>query len=403
MTDSAPITSAERIGELDILRGFALLGVFVVHFVGGVFHNIPTDEVWQAAQRADPLQYSVLLFSDFAFLDKANTLFATLFGMGFWVMMERLKARGVAFEKIYFRRLIVLMAIGLINVFMIFPGDVLHQYAALGLLLLLLHRAPRTFLLVGGLALAIGGYALGNLILPDADDGWVYFAAVEATAIDKAEYWNWVFKTSEAFLVRIFVYGTAVGWLFYLFGRFLIGAWIMQQGWMDRLEELLPQIRRITTLVLPLGMALSAIAVALYEEALTGPEELKEWVQMVAAPLHALGYALVLILLFHSRWRSLVMFFAPVGRMALSAYVAHGAVLTIVYMPFGLGMAGKLGPAPSLALVLSLYAAMTLACSWWLARFAYGPLEYVWRWATYGKMPAHFRLPNSSPAATSSL
>lgn len=387
MSATAPIGSAERIGELDVLRGFALLGVFIVHFVGGAFYMLSVDPAWQESTLAQPLDRAALVFSDFVFLDKANTLFATLFGMGFWVMMERLKARGAPFQKIYLRRLLILLGIGLINVFFIFPGDVLHLYATLGLLLLLMQSTPKSFKLVAGLGLAIGGYLLGDILAPNSAAGGEYFETVQAAAFEQGEYWNWVISTAQAFFVREFVYGVIFGWGLYLFGRFLIGAWIMQQGWMGRLSELLPNIRKLAWIVLPLGLGLEAVSVLIYEEVLGVPEAVGEWLHLFAVPLLALGYGLALILLFHSRWDWIALAFAPVGRMALTAYVLHGAIFSAIYMPFGLGMCGIMGPAISLVFVLALYAVMALACHWWLTRYRYGPLEYLWRWATYGARP----------------
>jgi uncharacterized protein len=387
LSATAPIGSAERIGELDVLRGFALLGVFIVHFVGASFYMLSVDPAWQEAVRAQPLDRTAMILSDFFFLDKANTLFATLFGMGFWVMMERLKARGAPFQMIYLRRLLILLGIGLINVFLIFPGDVLHMYASLGLLLLLLQSTPKSFKLVVGLGLAIGGYWLGDILAPNAADGGKFFETVQAAAFERGEYWNWVIMTAPAFFVREFVHGAFFGWALYLFGRFLIGAWIMQQGWMERLSELRPTIRRLAWLVLPLGLGIEAVSVLIYEEVLAVPEAVGEWLHLFAVPLLALGYALALILLFHSRRKWIALAFAPVGRMALTAYMLHGAIFTAIYMPFGLGMRGIMGPAISLAFVIALYAVMTIFCHWWLARYRYGPLEYLWRWATYGERP----------------
>ena len=108
----------------------------------------------------------------------------------------------------------------------------------------------------------------------------------------------------------------------------------------------------------------------------------------LGAPLAAVGYALCLLRLLDSRHRDAVLAcFVPVGRMALTAYVLHGAVFTLVYMPFGLDLLGILGPAASFALALALYAALTRFAQLWLARYRFGPLEYLWRWATYGVRP----------------
>jgi uncharacterized protein len=127
--DTAPITSFERIEELDVLRGFALFGVFTVHFVTSLYYLYPVDEAVFSSWTEDPIQFGLLVLCDVLFYDKAITLFSILFGIGFWVQMERLKSRSDAFEHIYLRRLAVLLAFGLINKFLLFPGDILVDYA----------------------------------------------------------------------------------------------------------------------------------------------------------------------------------------------------------------------------------------------------------------------------------
>lgn len=105
---AAPVTSAERIGELDILRGFALLGVLIANLVWFSFSEaVSTEAQRQSFLAGDLNRYSAVAVT-LLVSDKANTLFAVLFGIGFWVQQERLKARGADFERIYLRRLTVL-------------------------------------------------------------------------------------------------------------------------------------------------------------------------------------------------------------------------------------------------------------------------------------------------------
>ena len=121
VSTAGPIQTQERIHELDVLRGFALLGVFIVHFTSSSFYNLTLTEQQQAAFLENPLDWWALVIGDLFFYDKANTLFATLFGMGFWIMLDRLRARGESFEKIYLQRILILLVIGTINLHFLFP------------------------------------------------------------------------------------------------------------------------------------------------------------------------------------------------------------------------------------------------------------------------------------------
>lgn len=386
MSATAPIGSDERIGELDVLRGFALLGVFVVHFTLSAYGNL-LPVVDQNVLGATPQSQAAMGFTRFVFYDKANTLFATLFGMGFWVMMERLQARGAAFGRIYLRRLVALLLIGWINIFLIFPGDVLHEYAMFGFLLFALRGMPRWLFIAIGLGLAIFGFAIEQWLVPGAEAAWEQFDTVQAAAIADGRYWNWVITTGKAHVVRELVHGTLTGWGLYIFGRFLIGAWIIRKGWLARTAELLPHIRRLALVVVPVSLALATLAAAIGNEWLAAPGWIESPLHNIAVLSQALGYALLLILLFHSRWRRAALVFAPVGRMALTAYVAHAAIFSWLLFPFGLGMLGTMSPAMGFVIALLLCVAMTAASHWWLARYRYGPLEYLWRWATYGRRP----------------
>lgn len=389
MTSLAPIDGNARIGELDVLRGFALLGVFIVHFVGAAFYELPLDERIAEAWWGNGGHFVALFISDFFFLDKANTLFATLFGMGFWLMLQRLEASGRDLHRIYLRRLAVLLLIGLVNLFLLFPGDVLHEYALLGFLLFAVRGLAPRWMLIGGLVLALLGRPLAYHLLAalGATSGG-YDQAVEA-AFAHGGYWNWVAVHAKAHVVKDLANGMLLGWATYIVGRFLLGAWIMRGAWIERAVEARKRVRAILPWILASGLLINALSMAIFLERLNLPISWGEFLHILATPLLALGYALTLILLFNSnRGRPLASVFAPVGRIALTAYVAHGAILTFVYFPFGLDRLGELGPSGSLLLAISVFGACTVFAHLWLRVFRYGPLEYLWRWATYGTRPA---------------
>lgn len=387
MSATAPIGAAERIGELDVLRGFALLGVFIVHFVGSGFYELPIGEAAQAAFLEDPVNRVALFITEYFFYDKANTLFAALFGAGFWVMMERLSARGAAFGAIYARRLAVLFVIGAANLALLFPGDVLHEYAALGVILLLLRGLPRAAFLALGLVLALAGDTIAAHLLPGADAAYAQFDKLQEATFRTGDYGAWVTVMFPAHIEREVVNGAFLGWGLYIFGRFLLGAWVIRQGWIQRTGEILPQVRRAALVLLPLGLAVELAGMSVYLGWVDLPAIWDTAFHAVGALALAGGYACALILLFHSRWRPVAAWFAPVGKMALTAYVLHGAVFSVLLFPFGLGLAGTITPAGLLLFAVVLFIALCAFCRWWLERWRFGPLEYLWRWATYGERP----------------
>jgi uncharacterized protein len=388
MNEIAPIDSNERIGELDVLRGFALLGVFVVHFVGAAFYELPLSEAQQEVFMQGTSNQVAMFISELFFYSKANTLFAMLFGMGFWVMMERLKARGTDFERIYKRRLLALLLLGAINIIFIFPGDILHEYALVGFALFFMRNLSARTMIILGVSLALIAEPLVNMAMDAVGSSNEAWYATQKAAFEHGGYWNWVELTSFAHFQRDILLGGALGWLLYILGRFLVGAWIVRKRWIQRVPELLPTIRRLFLWTMMFGLIGQLISVLIYMETIPGPVWAEELLHYTSAPTLALAYALGLILMFRSkRWSGLAMLFAPVGRMALTAYVAHGAVFTFVFFPFGLDLLGSIGPAHALIIALGLYAVMTWLCHIWLRYCRFGPLEYLWRWATYGARP----------------
>lgn len=110
---AGPVAAAERIAALDVLRGIALFGVFLVNFAGFANGGVMATTTQLAAlptAAADAVAYFAI---EWLVGDKANTIFAFLFGLGFAVQMDRARDRG--FERLYLRRLTVLLALGLLH------------------------------------------------------------------------------------------------------------------------------------------------------------------------------------------------------------------------------------------------------------------------------------------------
>ena len=398
-TGAAPITSAERIGLLDVLRGFALLGVLVANFTWFAFaQNVSTEAQTEGFLR-DPANVAVITFVEVFVNDKANTLFAVLFGIGFWVQMERLEARGVPFRAIYLRRLFILLVFGLVNLLLIWPWDILNLYAMAGVALFALRRLPARAMLALGALLALAGRPLVSAasdalgLAGPAHDMVFSEAAVLARqdAYINGTYLDWMAATARLDFYDWIANGLVLAWFLYALGRFLVGAYVARRGWIQDAASLLPQVRRIFRIALPFGLVLEALAFAMGNSKLVPvPEWLHEAIHMIGVPVLDLGYAAGLILLFHSaRMRWLALAFAPVGRMALTNYLAQGVFIGLILYGFhgGLGLAGTIEPRQVLPLCLGFYALQAVFSHYWLRRYAFGPLEWLWRSLTYGERP----------------
>lgn len=329
--------------------------------------------------------------------DKANSLFALLFGIGFWVQMERLEARGADFKRIYTRRLSILLVFGFLHLFLLWPFEILHLYALAGFLLLALRNRSDRFVLVVGLALAIFGRPLLQYffevtgVAGPADERAYSDAAILARQAAAT-----LFQTEIGFWRLVVDYylvsGLIIAWLLYALGRFLLGAYIARKGWIQRSTEFLPQFRLVLFICLPIGLSGQFLSTTLelgdYPQ-FSGLTALDATIHFVSVLFLLAGYVSAILVLFHSRARPFVMVFAPVGRMALTNYVTQSFVIAyLAYQTFGgPALAGIAGPAELLLLALMIFLAQVAFSHLWLRRFAYGPLEWCWRVLTYGNSP----------------
>jgi uncharacterized protein len=185
---------------------------------------------------------------------------------------------------------------------------------------------------------------------------------------------------------------------------FLFGLWVWRQGIVQDLEAHTPALRRVCGVALPLGLAVQLFAVvATMLSHGPGPGRpglllLARGVAMLyGPPLLALGYATGLALLFRREaWRRRLAPAAAVGRMALTNYTMQSVVGVALFLTTGLY--GRVGPALLLVPTVVVYAIQVWWSGWWLERFRFGPLEWVWRVLTYGRLGPLRREPQPAPS-----
>jgi uncharacterized protein len=389
---------------MDVLRGVALFGVFLVNFTAFAGAPIMATEQQLLSLPTAALDFTLFEVLGWLFTDKANTVFAFLFGLGFALQFQRIEGRGVDFEALYKRRLTVLLLIGVVHFFFVWTWDILHLYALAGFLLLPLRRlSNRGLVIAGGLLAAFGrttqkalaefgspgswsglpgGYTDSDVLLrQQISESGDYFRLV-------GNFFDWVF-------VDYLASGLILGWLCYALGRFLIGAWVGRHGWVTRAADFLPGWRRLLRVALPAGLVLEGIATLLAESSWLPDWEHREFiadaVHLLAVPVLAAGYVAGIVVAFEGGVsRRLLMPFAAVGRMALTNYLAQSFMLGFVLFGIGPGraLAGRIGTTEIAGIVVAFFAVQVIASRWWLGRFAYGPAEWVWRAFTYGERPS---------------
>lgn len=393
-----PVRLSERILFIDVLRGMALFGILAANMraffapldaygnIGVLFHS-----------RADVLAQA---FIDTFIQGKFISIFSFLFGMGFAIQMSRAEARGVRFMGFYPRRLLALALFGLIHGIFIWAGDILLTYALSGAILLLFRkRQQKTLLWWAGslfsvpivvsttfLCLYFSGFRRPWMV-PKPPDVQKYYAIIGIYAhgtVRQIFAQNWV-EWKQMLPFELFaIYAT---------GLFLLGMWVWRAGIVQRLDEYKPVLKRVCTWCIAVGLIVNIYVTIVRVVIPPGTVSLWAWsagvLYLPGTHVLSAGYISGLALLFlNAHWRRILLPFAAVGRMALTDYLMQSVLCTLFFYHYTTGLYGRVGPAMGLMLTVILYGAQVLFSNWWLKRFRFGPIEWLWRGMTYGKFPS---------------
>lgn len=398
-----PVAASERIEIMDVLRGFALLGILLMNIegmAGPLFQSFSgLDPALTGADRiADALIYILVQ-------GKFYTLFSLLFGMGFAVMSTRAEARGQPFAGVYWRRSLVLLVIGVIHGLLIWSGDILLMYALLSFFLLAFRNVPAkwlpwiaglTYLASSGMMLLLGLVGSAMQLDPAAGADWnreMAKAGAEMSAMLEAQRSAYGSGTYlEAVIQRAKDVGFMLSNLLFIgptvFGMFLFGTWFVKSGAIaapDRFPRLFAFLRWGA---LPLGLALMLLSFWMEPTSNFSNINLRASLAFVASSvgsvLMAFGYLGWIVKGVQTAATApLLHWLAPAGRMALSNYLMQSIVCTLIFNGYGLRYLDQLPRAWQVVFVFTLFLIQVLYSRWWLARFRFGPAEWVWRSLTY--------------------
>jgi uncharacterized protein len=393
-----PVSLSERIVFIDVLRGVALFGILAANMRA---FFAPLDCYGNIGVlypgRADVLAQ---IFIDGLVQGKFISIFSFLFGIGFAIQMSRAEARGARFMGFYPRRLLALALFGLIHGILIWAGDILLTYALSGAILLLFRkRQQKTLLWWAGSLFALPIVAstifLGLYFSrfhrpwmdPTPPDMQKLYAVINIYAhgtVRQILAQNWVEWKREL---------PTQGFAIYAVGLFLLGMWVWRAGIVQRLDEYRPMLRRVCAWCLPVGLALSMYFAIVKAVVPPGTVSLWGWFAAIlwlpGSHILAAGYVSGLALIFlREDWRRVLLPFAAVGRMALTNYLMQSVLCTLFFYHYTTGLFGRIGPALGLVPTVILYGAQVVFSNWWLERFRFGPMEWLWRGMTYGRFPS---------------
>lgn len=389
---ASPSTEGERLELIDALRGFALAGVLLVNLGSFTLYAFLDDAARTALPTAgfDRMADAIKsLLVD----EKAITLFSMLFGLGFALQLERTETRGSAGLRLYLRRIGVLLLFGVVHSYLFWWGDILLVYALMGLLLVFCRNLSSRALLVLGLSVAL---VLPVLVAPWMEalaEGMPTQEAMERASMAAFSSPHWTAALAQNMVFSNWAY--VVWWDVwpFVFGRFLLGYWAGRAGLLQRPEVHRELLHRLFFAAAIIGT--TATGLGYYEKSLDAgiaafagqPGSVLLDIVLRAGPLalgiaYASGFALLFL---HPPCRRYLRVLAPVGRMALTNYLLQTAVCLSVFYGAGLGIGPRCGLVGIFSAWILLFGAQIIFSRWWLSRYRFGPMEWLWRSLTYAR------------------
>jgi len=374
-----PISPAERIDAIDVLRGIALLGVLAINVVTIFRVSIFQQFLFPKPRLSlSPIDSAIETILTLAVDLKALALFSLLFGAGLAIQFERL-AKSERRTSLLVRRLIVLLAFGLIHLCLIWNGDILTEYALAGFIVLPFLFGPRWLLAVAALA-SLGLYLAMQVFPPPGL--WPGTAAIARDVMDA----NRIYATGSfldvlAFRLReIPLFAALHAYIFpRTIGLFLLGAFAWRTGILRNPSPHL--LFAIAAACIGLGAAL----ILSHAGGLIAGGETRALAEPLGIILLALGYGAGIIGIAQlAGGKKLLGWAAPLGRMAFTNYLAQSLIFGWIFYGYGLGLFGQLGVTSALTIGLAVYFVQVPFSAWWLSRYRYGPVEWLWRTLMYG-------------------
>ncbi len=393
------IQASKRIEIVDALRGFALAGIVIVHMVEN-YIAAPFPEGTMEATHQGIADYFVDGFIFLFLRGKFFALFSFLFGLSFFIQMDKAQKKGLNFGGRFLWRLLILLVIGYFHS-LFYRGDILTIYALLGILLIPFYKLNNKWILVlcAVLFLGIGRdlififFEANNLFVkgeltPDSSLILHYYNTLmdgSLLEVFKSNAWDGHLMKMD-FQLGIFSRG------YLTFGFFLLGLYVGRIQFFRNFLNYGTQIKRL--LYGSLGLFLLSIIIGFFFFAQLGPNvTFDNWYAMnglTAMDINNLAMTMIILSLFMmafkgGRMKRWLERFIPYGRMALTNYIIQSIIGTFIFYGWGLGYLGQIPNVYIFLLALLFIALQMMFSAWWMRNFYYGPFEWLWRSLTYFK------------------
>lgn len=390
----APLQPGERINEIDIVRGLALFGILMVNMS---FFKYPVFFDRYPSGFPEGIDQLSAWFIQLFFTGKFYAIFSFLFGLGFFIFMERTLEKGLELVPLYRRRLLALFVFGFLHLIFFWSGDILMTYAIVGFILLKFRGKSLaslgkwiiglfiTSLTLNALFGLVGG--LGEVMAGDK------YIAIMAGMIDEAiivyrEGSFWQLTAFRALNELPYVLLSLLIWIPAVLAFFLCGFYVGKKGIFKDIPGHTELLRKIISRGLPLGI----FFLLLYLLVETGiwsvsllfrPALLAAFNYLASIFIFPSYIAIILLVLQRPFCKKLLTPVAAAGRMALTNYLLQTLLCVFVFYGFGLGLYGAVTVTAGILFTIVIYLVQVIWSNLWLRKFRYGPMEWFWRVLTY--------------------
>jgi uncharacterized protein len=386
-----PTEARARVGLVDAVRGLAIFGILWVN----VFLRSDPIQLSAVSQDRDGLTWLVALTGTLKF----RSMFAFLFGLSLAMQAGRAKDEA-GFVRIYLRRLGILLLFGVLHFALLWPGDILAMYALAGMLLVWLRRSgvrvllplASVFLLLAMVQQIVGLHLFDPQALrADVASAYPVYQAGTFWEVTQRRIYDYVTFWAPALWV------TFPG----VFAMMLFGVLFERARYLRAPELHLRLWRRLCWG----GYLVGVPANLVYAGWVVAPARPAAFTlgakvaHAVGAPALCIAYVATLVLLSRTGLgRRLLKPLEAVGRMSLTAYLGHSIVCSLLFYGYGLAWFGTLTKLQDVVLCGALFVGEVAFANLWFVYFRMGPLEWLWRWGTYGSRPAFRQDPRRSSA-----
>ena len=389
----SPVKTTNRIEILDIWRGFAVFGIFMVNIE--IMNSVFINQDLYYEEMIGPLDSIIIRISQLFFYNKFFPIFSFLFGLGIAMQLEKLKLKKKS-RSFILKRMLILFVIGILHITLIWGGDVIHLYAILGILISILYKLhSRCLLLLACYFLLFPFYD----IIAEYIFSWINFSPENILKAYNYDSITEILRNgsyTEALKFRILEYISNVQVLFVFlapmaFAMMLLGASFVRSGKLLKLKDFILKSKNsfvwiaIITNVYRLIFLFILPNFDIYRDDFFGPVWLK--LMMICDTLFGLFYMwFIAWLWFSGKLTRVIKPLASVGKMALSNYILQSLIGMIIFNGIGFSMYQKLNLVQCFFTAIGVFIFQVILSEIWLQYFKFGPMEWCWRCLSYGKL-----------------